>query len=558
MQTTDKRGDYNRMLGELKQIRVTWEPPLRDIGDYILPYAHEWEQMDANNGRRRDSLLINNTPTRACDVGVSGLFNGLCDPTEQWAGIEAVDRELNKVHSVREYCEEVIEILLGELTRSNFYNVVPEDFEAILGFGTCASLCLESFDHSALWFGSLPMGSYYISNNARRKVDTVAREIQMTARQMAAEFPAENLSDAVKQALAAPGKAETLFSVVHLVHPNPAYVPGRMLSKDKRFRSCYYEPSAQGEDPNKMLLEEGFDTFPIQVARWKTRGANPWGFGAGHYALGDSKALQTLEYDIAMAVELQLKPPTISGPGTNFSALSVLPGANTQAVDAASAAGLRPLYEVSFDIQKARVAVAEHEERIREAFFNNIFLMLANDDGGKMTAREVAERAREKRLALTPILRLTNEYLTPRLARCIDILGKRGMLPPLPQELQGQPLKLTYKSVLAQAAMLERAAAVAGNMLNVILPLAEADPTILDNYDMDELSRGQSMESGTPARYLRDPKKVEEIRRNRAAEQAKDAQAERANLAAQTAKTLADTDTTGKNALTDIAETVEQ
>lgn len=548
---TDKRAWNNARLQALKADFASWSPRLREIGDNIAPYSHEFTPTDGNDGRVRDSDIINNTPTDALEIMQSGLIDGLVNPTEPWVAIEAVDRNLNKIHSVRMYCDEVSEILLSENGRSNFYEIVAEDFESMAAFGTCASQCLESYDRAAFWYYSMPMGSYYIANNAKRLVDEVAQEWQMTATQMAQQFPRENLSRAVIDALAQPSQAQRRFDVAQIVAPNPDYKPGNALAKHKRYRSCFWEIAGANENPNKMLLEEGFDTFPIQVGRWKTKGNDSWAHGPGHYAVGDCKALQAMEYDAAMLVELLAKPPTVSIAGSNFSPLSVLPGANTQATDAESAASVKALYQVQFDLGKLRDAISNHEERIRRRFWNHIFQMLMNADG-QMTATEIMERAQEKRIALTPILRITGGYLTPRLARNLDILGRRGMLPPLPPELQGQPMKLEYKSPLAEAAKMQRAASVGNHVLNFVVPFAkEVDPSILDNYDIDEMARGQSADAGMPARYLRDPKKVEEIRAQRAQAQAKQAQGEAANLAANTAKTLGDTDTQGKNGLTD-------
>lgn len=555
---TDKRQWNNQTMASLKQERRSWEPTFQDIADNMAPYSHEFTTGDANNGRRRDSAIINNTPTDAVEVAVSGLMNGLCDPTEQYVALEAVNRDLNKVHSVRRYCEEVSEIVLSERGRANFYQIVPEDFESMVVFGTCASLCLESFDRAAFWYTTMPMGTYYLGNNKDRIVDVLGREVEMTARQMAGQFKMENLSDAVREALRRPGGADQRFTVGHLITPNPEHIPGNRLAKHKRFRSCYYEVNSHNADPNRMLLEEGFSFFPGQVGRWRVKGNDVWGRGPGHYALGDSKAIQAMEYDLAYGIEVSVKPPTIGGPGTNFTPQSVLPGANTQAQTPEAAESLRALYGVNIDVQKIRGAINDHEERVRRKFWNHIFMMMANDDGGKMTAREVAERAQEKRVALTPILRITGEYLTPGFAREIDILGRRGMLPPVPEELRGQALKLEYKSVLAEAAKLQRAAQVTGHMLGFVAPLAEINEEILDLVDWDELGRGQALESGMPARYLRDPKKVEELRALRAEERAKMAQAERANTVANTVKTLSQAPTTGRNALADLAAAAEE
>lgn len=552
-----KRQKLDGMMAQLKAGFSTWEPTLRDIGDYIAPYNHEFStQANNGNGDRRDGCIINETPCQALDVGVSGLFNGLCDPTEEWMGLETDNPELNKLQIVREWCEEVASRHLKEVSKSNFYTVVPEDFKSILAYGTCASITLESFEDSCLWFGAFPMGSYWIGNSARRRVNTVARDIWMNARQIVEEFKIENVSDPVRQAYES-GRGEQQFCVTHLVYPNPEWKEAESFaSKDKKYLSCYYEQGQKNYE-DKVLLEEGFDTFPVQVARWSTCGNAPWGFGPGYSVLGSSRALQAFEVDLALAREKQINPPLIVPAGVNLAGLSLLPGALNQATDPAGAQGLRPLHETRFDLAAGQAGIAELSTRIREGFYNNIFLMLANDQGGKMTAREVMERAREKRLALTPILRLTHEYLTPRVARNLDIMGKRGKLPPFPPEMAGASLRIQYKSVLAKAAELERSATSKDHMLNFVAPLAAIDHTILDNYDFDALSRETAKNDGLPAAIMRDPKKVEELRQARQQLIAQQQQMEQQAHLAQTAQTLSKADTSGKNALTDVTNAMD-
>ncbi len=553
-----KRQTYDGILAQLKQEFQSWRAPLQDIGDYIAPYLHEFQtEANTNNGDRRDGLIINETPCRALDIAAAGLFNGLCDPTEEWMGLETDDPELNKLQSVRAWCEEASKRHLGEVAKSNFYTVAPEDFKSILAFGTCASITLEAFDDSCLWYGAFPIGTYYIGNSARRHINIVARELRMNVRQMAEEFGRENMSEAAQIALDS-NRGEQWFSVVHIVRPNPTWKrTASFQSKDKRFLSCYYE-LGQKQYEDKVLAEAGYDMFPIQACRWATRGNASWGFGLGHGVLSSSRALQAYEIDLALAREKQINPPLVVPSGVNLAGLSLLPGALNQASDPAGSQGLRPLHEVRFDLAAGQQGVAELENRIQEGLWNNFFLMISSGENGKRTAREVMELASEKRLVLTPILRLTHEYLTPRIACDLDIMGKRGKLPPFPPEMAGSTLRIVYKSVLAKAAELQRGMATKDHLLNFALPMASVDPTFLDNYDMDEAARETSANDGLPARIMRDPADVDKMRQARqqlaAAQQQKEDQAH----AAETAQTLSKTDTSSKSALTDVLSAAEE
>ncbi len=556
--TISKIQGYNRQLAGLKALRQRHEPHWQDIRDFIAPDSYEDPSAQTTNeGERRDSAIVNNTPTLALETAVSGLFNGTCDPTERWFGIEAVDPELNKVHAVQVYLDETTDRLLGEINRSNFHKQVAEDFRSLLAFGTCATFMEEVFGADAIInFQSMPIASYYVANNFRREVNLVARDLRMTASQMVEKF-GDKCSSAVKTAAQDPGRGQQEFPVVHIVHENKGFNPRQAaLSYDKEFRSCYYEPSTEGKG-DQTLEEGGFSAFPVACARWNTTGPNPWGFGCGRTAIGDCRALMAMEVDSATAVELQIKPPLIVPSGMAGAPISLIPGTLNYAPDGASDNGISPILNVQHDLSHSTQKINEHEDRIDRAFFVPIFLMLANDDGGKMTATEVRERAQEKRLALTPILRVGEEYHKPIIRYLFALAGKRGRLPEPPPELQGQEIRITLKSVLFAAAELERNIAVRGSVAYA-MQVGELRPDVLDNLDFDKIIREDFRRSGAPGDLLLDPGDVQADREARAAAAAKQAQGERANLAAQTAQTLASTPTDTKNALTDIMAGMQQ
>lgn len=555
----DKRTRYNRRIAGLRTLRSKHEPNWSEIRDFIAPDAYEDPNTGSvNDGQRRDSAIVNNTPTLALETAVSGLFHGTCSPTEKWIEMEAVDPALNKIHGVVKYCEEVADILLTELARSNFYKQVSEDFRSLLAFGTCATFMEETFTGDAIVnFQSMPIASYYVANNHRREVNEVARDLRMTAAQMVDKF-GDQCSTTVKDAAKDEGRSQQEFAVVHLVHENTSYNPMYVgESKDKPFRSCYYEPASPEVDGNKMLEESGFAAFPVACARWNTLGANPYGFGPGRMAVPDSRALMAMEIDAASAVELQVRPPLLVPFGMEGQPVSLIPGGLTYSSDAASDQGLRPIMEVNHDLSHSTQKINEHEARIERAFLTNIFLMITNDPGGKMTATEIMERANEKGLALTPILRIGEEYHKPVIRFVFLIAGRRGRLPEIPPELEGQELKVTMKTTLFQAAELQRSTATRG-CIAFAVQTAQTVPSVLDNIDFDKAVRDDFRRNGAPADLLVDPKIVEDRRAAIAQAQAKQAQGEAANLAADTAQRLANTSTEGKSALTDIMAGLQQ
>jgi hypothetical protein len=164
----------------------------------------------------------------------------------------------------------------------------------------------------------------------------------------------------------------------------------------------------------------------------------------------------------------------------------MVPGGVTYAQDARGGIGqgLRPIHEVRLEgLQFLLQDMAETRDRIRRAFYEDLFLMLAMSEysargGAPITAREVEERHEEKLLALGPVLERLNDELLDRLVdRIFSVMLAAGAIPEPPEELQGMALTVEYVSILAQA---QKLIGVVGHdrFLQSTLGLAEVFPEV--------------------------------------------------------------------------------
>jgi hypothetical protein len=168
------------------------------------------------------------------------------------------------------------------------------------------------------------------------------------------------------------------------------------------------------------------------------------------------------------------------------------------------------------------------------------------------TATEVDARQEEKFLQLGPVLeRVNDEQNDPMLDIVFDEMDSRGMFPDPPAEIAGMNLKVEYVSILAQA---QKIIATAGidRFAGFVTGMAQFKPEVLDKFDIDESVDQYGDALGVSARMIRDDDTVDDMREERA-----EAQAAAERLAVQresvtAAKEMSETDTTGKNALTDV------
>lgn len=547
-----------QLENEMQSFKSHWQ----ELTDYIQPRRGRFLVSDKNRGDRRNKLILDITGTLAARTLSSGMMSGITSPARPWFRLTTGDQELAERAAVKEWLYEVTNRMRTVFIRSNLYNVLPTLYGDIGVFATGAMAVLED-DDTVIRCQSFPIGSYMISLDEKLRVRVFMRDFKMTVRQLVMRFGRDKVSKAVIDAYDR-GNLELEYEVTHAVTPNYDYGgdPNKvLLSRDLPFKSCYFERGNQIDDGEKkeLLLEEkGFHEFPLMVPRWETTGEDVYGTNCpGMTALPDIKQLQTGEKRALQAIDKQVNPPLIGPMSLKGNRVSLLPADVTYNDAEANKGGLRPIYENKTSIADLESKQSQVRYRIDQAFFVTLFQMLqyADDSRGKqpVTAEEIRVRQEEKMLMLGPVLeQLNQDLLDPLIDRTFAIMERRGLLPPIPSELQGQPLRVEYISIMAQA---QKMIGLAGleRLANFILPIAQVDPSVLDKFDRDEMIDQYADMAGVPPSVIVPDDEVSEVRAQRAQQAAQQQQVQTIAEAAKAGKDLSETDTTGKNALTDLA-----
>jgi len=254
------------------------------------------------------------------------------------------------------------------------------------------------------------------------------------------------------------------------------------------------------------------------------------------------------------AIEKMINPSLIGPTSLRTAKVSLLPGDVTYSDIREGQQGLRPLHEVKFDIQAMEMKQEQTRERVRRAYYEDLFLMLAQSDRRQITAREIDERHQEKLLALGPVLeQLNTDLLDPLIDIGFYEMQERGMLPDPPPELQGgTDFKVEYVSIMAEAQKLAGLGGVE-RLTSFVGQVASFEPSALDKLDTDQLIDVYGEITSVPPGIIRSDEKVDEMRKQKAQLMQKQQELEAAQSQAQTAQTLSQTDTGGgENALSKI------
>jgi hypothetical protein len=536
--------DINRKLARLaalKSERSSWDNHWLQIAQYQFPRAGRFLTADTNEGKKRNQLIHDNTAVFAVRTLAAGMMSGVTSPARPWFRLGLADRDLMEFAPVKQWLHDAGEIMRQVFASSNTYNTLHQCYEELGAFGTWADVVLPDFDN-VIHHYPMTIGEYYLAHDYRGRVDTLAREMKMTIGQMVAQFGKEKCSQAVRN-LYDRGAYDVWVDVVHMIQPRRNRDMRKRDARNMPWESVYFEPGREAGE--QYLSESGFKQFPVLAPRWVVTGNDIYGRSPGMEALGDVKQLQFEQQRKAQAIEYQVNPPLQIPTAYKDAAQSRLPG-GVMYVDAMSpGGGVRSAFEVNLRLDFLMDSIRDTRERIRQAYYADLFLMLASQPAmGRMTATEVAERHEEKLLMLGPVLeRIHNELLSPLIDITFDRCMESNILPPPPEEIQGVDLDIEFISVLAQA---QRAVAVNGmeRLVSTAVSLAPVRPEILDKINFDQVIDDMGNAFGVnPAIVISDD--------DAAAARAQRAQQAAAMQAAATAPTMVQTAKTASDINTD-------
>lgn len=527
MDAASLRKHLEQRRGALRLIEQKHEGRWKELREYICPYRGRFLGEQPDEYKPDLSKILDSTPLTALRMLSAGMQSGLTSPSRQWFKLSLHDPAMSEEQSVQEWCDKVQSLMMRVMASSGFYRALHSLYEEIAVFGTSCLVIMPDWDH-VIDVITLSTGTYYLGRSTGARIDSLYRDMWMTAGEIASEFGEANCSAAVCSALE--NNRDTLFEVRHAIEPDT------MGASRFPFLSVYWEPG-NGED--KLLRVGGYNTFPACAPRWMVGEADIYGYGPASEALPDVKTLMAMKRDYLTGIKKQVNPPLVASSQVLEGGVKTMPNGVTYVTGGVGGPQITPLYNVNLNLADLAGSIEQYKNDVRKSMYVDLFMMLSEQDNGRMTAREVAERHEEKMLALGPVLEsLEWELLIPAIDRIFDLMLERDIIPDPPEEIEGQDIKIEFVSILAQAqkmmglSAIEQTVAFAGQ-------IAQVDPTILDTLDSEEVVRTYRDLVGAPAAILREREEVEMIRMQRQAQEQAAQQAAQEQAAAQTMQSAA-------------------
>ena len=511
MLTIEQIRETTKRHETMKTGRSTFDNQWTEVGDLVLPDQNRFQRI-TQAGSKNTQRIFDDTAPRALPRFAAAIESMLTPATQKWHSLRARDPNVDQLPEVRRWCEQVADTLfdMRQAPRARFQANMYQAYRQIGAYGNG----IIYIDHElgiGARYDAIDLSQVWWLESFSGSVDTVHREVELTARQCKQQFgtlPEGMVGRAEKQ-------PDRVFRILHCVRPTTDDDPPISAYKRWPFLSWYL-----CRDTDEAMEEGGYDSMPYAIGRFDQAPYEIYGRGPAMLVLPTIKTLNEMMKTTLRQGQRIVDPPIMLYNDGSLNSFSLRSGAlNYGGLNAQGQELARPFIaggnlSISFEMMN------QARQDINDAFYISLFQVLV-DKPAQMTAFEAALRAQEKGQLLGPAGgRLQSDMLGPIIERELSIYLKvPRLLPPMPDPLLqaggAGALKIEYVSPLNLA---QRAPEAAGflNWLQQMAPIAQVDPTILDVLDSEEAARGLASIDGVPTKWLRDPEAVQALKGQRA------------------------------------------
>jgi hypothetical protein len=511
-------------LSRLMEKRSNWESHWQEVADLMLPRKAEITKERAR-GDKRHTQIFDATSIHALELLAASLHGMLTSSANRWFSLRFKETQLNESDEAKEWLEDSTQRMYDVISKSNFQQEIFECYHDLIAFGT-SCLMIEEDQEDVLNFSARHIKEIYIQENKKGYVDTLYRRFKMPAQAAVSKFGFENVSRDI-QNIANKNPFDDI-DLVHVVRPRAEYDPNKKDKKNMPYQSVYFEYGS-----GHIISIGGFLEHPYVIPRYLKASTEQYGRSPGMNALPDVKVLNKMVENSLKAAAKQIDPPLLIPDDGMLAPIRMSPG-SINYYRSGSRDRIEPLNI------NANTSITINNENQRRDAINKMFHIdqLVVTENRNMTATEVIQRQEEKMRILGPVLgRLQSELLSPLITRVFNILLRNGLFIQSPDILQQQELKIEFVSPMALA---QRGQELQSLMrgLEIFGSLAQTMP-VMDYIDENGLVKQIISILGLPAKVIKSDAEVEQIRSDRAEQEAQQMEMQQQMAETQMAKNAA-------------------
>lgn len=502
----------NRRFEAAKNDRANFEDTWQQIAERVLPQAADFNSQ-RSQGEVRTEKMFDATASLAAQKAVAAIGSFIWPSNQRYQRLTVSDKSLAKSQAVKAYMDTLTDVLFETRysPRAAFEAQMGEAALQFFVFGTGLLFIEDNLKERALRYRSLHLGQTFICEGSSGHVDTLFRKWEWSLRQIEQKWPGKLPQDLQAKLQSHP---DTKIEVAHAVMPRTDYDPGRPGYMGWPWASCYFLPN------HKQILEEGgYRSWPFGVMRYMTSPGEVYGRSPAWLALSDIRVLNTMKRTMLQAAQKVVDPPLLLQEDGVLQAFSLAPGSlNFGGVNEQGQQVVHPLV-TNAKVELGIDLMDKEREIIGSAFLLDVFRVLVEHP--EMTATQTMELLQERAMLVSPIGgRIESEGLGPMTEREIDLLAYAGQLPPMPPEMieaQGE-YRIEYTSPMRRAMRASDGIAIT-RTFEAVIPMAEADPSVLDAFDMPSAAKELAEINGMPAKLILDDEQIQARGEQRAQQQ---------------------------------------
>ena len=521
---------------ELQSEFLQYADLMQEIAERVIPHKSNISKL-LSPGERQTRELFDSTAIDSANTLAASIHGTLTPSTQPWLSFGMRQEDLNELADVRDWNEDNARRMHAAFRQSNWTTSVHEMYLDLVGPAAMGCLFVEeksppaSGGFGGFRFATQPAGSYYVAEDAEGRIDTVFRDLSLSARAIQRKWGADHVGEKINDT--AKSKPDQRFTVCQAVMPNEDYGGnGTRGKRNMAWASCYFIVETRHK-----VEEGGFEEFPFLCPRWAKTSGEVYGRGPSHTALPDIKTLNVAKEFLLKAAPLAMLPPTLEADDSVVGELDLRPhGRNVVEVQAGrTLSETLAFMDTHMKVDISQLIFTDLRQGIRRIYFAD---QLELQEGPQMTATEVQVRYELMQRLLGPTLgRLEDEFLNPLVERCFGLMARAGALLPVPQALQealgDADLDIEYEGPLARAQRTVELTAqdrvvgfVAGlttGMIAAGVPPAQA-AAAWDVLKVDKMIRDRAEITGVRSDSLASDEEVRAIREARAQAQAQQQQ----------------------------------
>jgi len=448
---------------------------------------------------------------------LAGAIGAILRPrSKEWFRPEPAD-DWRKTHAANVFSDYARDVMRRQLYsgRSRFQKTMADCDDDFVSFGNAVPILTEAPDRSGYLFEiSHPRDNAW-SVNRSGDVDVNHRKFKKTLRAAVQQYGLDMLTPSQQERLEkAPYEEITLRHVVMPAADIGRYDLPRGKLGGKPFASLTINP-----DSGVLMRVGGYWEFPILHRRWRVSDS-AYGYSpAATLALVDGRVLQSQARVIMDAGELAVAPPLLAKRDAVLGSVKNYPASVTwldMDYDERFGDIVRPL-ETGGNVKIGLDMKVDTRQILQAAFFLNK-LSLPSDRS--MTAYEASERVAEYVRSAGPVFEpfeADNERVLSTLFMMNMRLGYFGPVESIPAEIKAGEINWVFDTPVSQAYKRIKVQK-ARETVELLTPLLQIKPEVVDNVDLDKMTRDTMENLGGEASWLVPIEKIKEERDARAAQ----------------------------------------